>query len=315
MSLKSYLKLVEIQTKVASVIPFLAGSLYARGRFGAIDWVNAGLMLVALLAIDMATTAGNNYMDYKRAFQRHGFGYEVHNAIVRDGMSEGFVKLVLILLLAVATAFGLLLTARTDLLVLALGIGAGLVGFLYSFGPVPISRTPFGELFSGGVMGLLIPFIAVYIQAPAGSLLSWNWTAASLQLNLNWPELLYLALVDLPLFGGIANIMLANNLCDQAEDLANRRYTLPHFVGTKAGLLLFAALYAIGSLAALSLVILGVFPWWFLAFGLTIVPVAGNVRRFFAKQSKAETFALSVKNFVLQGLALCLLLLARVFIQ
>ena len=51
------------------------------------------------------------------------------------------------------------------------------------------------------------------------------------------------------------------------------------------------------------------------AFGLTIVPVAGNVRRFFAKQSKAETFALSVKNFVLQGLALCLLLLARVFIQ
>ena len=47
MNVRSFLKLVEIRTKVASVIPFVIGTLYALYRFGAFDWRNGMLMLDA----------------------------------------------------------------------------------------------------------------------------------------------------------------------------------------------------------------------------------------------------------------------------
>lgn len=308
MGLRSYLKLVEIQTKVASVIPFLAGSLFAYAWFGRFRFADFGIMLVSLLCIDMATTSINNYMDYKRAFRRHGYGYEVHNAIVRDGMSENYVRLVIGLLLAAAVVFGLWLFRRNGLPVLLLGSIAFAVGVLYSFGPVPISRTPFGELFSGGIMGFFIPFLAVYIQAPQGWLVQWSMDGGVFQFGFRWYDLLVIAVASLPFFAGIANIMLANNLCDLAEDLENRRYTLPIYIGTKAGLSVFAALYALGYLAVIGLVAFRAFPWYLAAYWLTLFPVLKNVAIFNGKQEKASTFILAVKNFVLQGVVYCGLL-------
>ena len=65
-------KLVEIQTKVASMIPFLFGTLYALFRFQQFDGYHFALMLASLLSFDMATTAINNYYDYKKRLKRTG---------------------------------------------------------------------------------------------------------------------------------------------------------------------------------------------------------------------------------------------------
>ena len=62
----SFLKLVEIQTKVASMIPFILGTVYSLYRFGKFNGMNFLLMFISLLTVDMATTAVNNYMDYKK---------------------------------------------------------------------------------------------------------------------------------------------------------------------------------------------------------------------------------------------------------
>ena len=70
MNIKSFLKLVEIQTKAASVTPFALGTLIAIYRFGEFNFMNFLLMFISLLCIDMATTAINNYMDYKKAVRK-----------------------------------------------------------------------------------------------------------------------------------------------------------------------------------------------------------------------------------------------------
>ena len=149
MGLASYLKLVEIRTKVASFFPFLGGTLYAAYRFGTLDWPNVFLMLGSLLCLDMATTTLNNYMDYKRARKRSGYGYEVHNAIVRDGLKEGRVLALLAGLVLLSAVFGLILLSRSTWVVLALGALSFIVAAAYSAGPLPLSRTPLGEGFSG----------------------------------------------------------------------------------------------------------------------------------------------------------------------
>jgi 1,4-dihydroxy-2-naphthoate octaprenyltransferase len=304
MTFKSFLKLVEIQTKVASFFPFLLGTVYAYFRFGTFKPMVFGLMLASLLLIDMTTTAINNYMDYKKAVKRHGFGYETHNAIVRDRLHEKYVVSIIIAMLILAVVFGLLLVWQTDLVVLLLGAVSFAAGILYSFGPIPISRTPYGEMFSGSFMGLLIPFIAAYIQAPSGSLIKLAATGSAINLTLNWPELLFLFLITLPTAVGIANIMLANNICDIDDDLANQRRTLPSFLGVKSSVWLFRVLYYIAYVSVAVLIVLRVITWPALIFMLTLIPVELQIRKFAAKQSKQETFVIAVKNFVLLAVSL-----------
>ena len=80
MNLKSFLKLVEIQTKVASIVPFLLGTFYALYTYDNFSFFNFLIMLISLEMFDMATTAINNYIDFKSAKKKEGYGYESHNA-------------------------------------------------------------------------------------------------------------------------------------------------------------------------------------------------------------------------------------------
>ena len=163
MNLKSFLKLVEIQTKIASVTPFLLGIAYTLYRFETIRLLPVLFFLLSMLAFDMFTTCLNNYMDWKRAQKKSGFNYESHNAIVKYSLSEKTVILTLILLFLFAAIFGILTFINADLTVLILGGLSFMIGILYSAGPLPISRTPLGEIFSGFFMGFIIP-IGIYLQ-------------------------------------------------------------------------------------------------------------------------------------------------------
>jgi 1,4-dihydroxy-2-naphthoate polyprenyltransferase len=304
MSFGSFLKLVEIQTKVASVIPFLLGTFYALYRFDNFNIKNFLLMLVSLLCIDMATTAINNYLDYKKANKKHGFGYESHNAIVRDNIKESAALITIFILLASASLFGILLFLNTNVVVLLLGGISFMIGVLYSFGPIPISRTPFGEIFSGGFMGFIITFIAVYIHVFDQNVINVGLQSGVLELNVNLLEVVYILLLSLPAAGGIANIMLANNICDIEDDIENKRYTLPIYIGKKNALKVFAALYYIGYAALAVLLILGAVPLIsIITFG-TFILVNKHIKVFYEKQSKAETFIVAVKNFVVMNVTL-----------
>lgn len=299
MPLRSFFKLVEIQTKVASVIPFLLGTGYALYRFQRFNARNFIFMLISLLAIDMATTAINNYYDYKRARKTIGYNYESHNAIVRDNLRETAVIATIFLLLSIAIAFGLMLYFHTNIIVLVLGAISFLIGILYSFGPVPISRTPLGELFSGILMGFVIVLISSYIHIYDQGIISLSYAKEILSVDMHLTEIIFIFLFSIPTVNGIANIMLANNICDIEDDLENRRYTLPIYIGKEKALKLFKILYYIVYVDVIILLLLKIAPIYSLLVLLTFIPVKKNIDLFYKQQSKKDTFVVSVKNFIM----------------
>ncbi|WP_238903326.1 1,4-dihydroxy-2-naphthoate polyprenyltransferase [Clostridium sp. YIM B02506] len=299
MNIKSFLKLVEIQTKAASVTPFALGTLIAIYRFGEFNLMNFLLMFISLLCIDMATTAINNYMDYKKAVRKYGYGYEVHNAIVKDNLKESHVITVILGLLITAVIFGFILYLNTNIIVLILGAISFVIGVCYSFGPIPISRTPFGEILSGFFMGGIILFLSIYIHISSSEIIGVSLNDAILYLNLNIKEVLYIFLLAIPAIAGIANIMLANNICDREDDIENRRYTMPVYIGNDNALKVFKWTYYIAYVDLVILIILGVEPLLSILALATFIIVNRNIKVFEKEHVKSKTFILSVKNFII----------------
>lgn len=97
--------------------------------------------------------------------------------------------------------------------------------------------------------------------------------------------------------------MLANNICDIEDDMENRRYTLPVYIGRSNALLLFKLLYYVSFLDLIVLLLLGVHPVLVVLLLLTLIPLRRNIALFYEKQEKATTFILAVKNFVLMSMA------------
>ncbi len=300
LKLRSFLKLVEIQTKVASMVPFALGTVWTVYRYGELSFLNFLLMLVSLLCFDMATTAINNYMDYKRARKVSGYNYEEHNAIVRDKLKESTVIAVILNLLSIASVSGFVLFLQTSPVVLVIGVLSFMVGIFYSYGPVPISRIPLGEAFSGFFMGFVITFLSTFIHIHDKiDIVLLSYQDNMLSITLNTVEILQIFLVSLPAVLGIANIMLANNICDIEDDIVNKRYTLPIYIGKEKALKLFKILYYIAYVDILILLFLRVLPLTSALVILTFPIVNKNIRVFFGEQTKKNTFVLSVKNFLI----------------
>ncbi|MBD7913929.1 1,4-dihydroxy-2-naphthoate polyprenyltransferase [Clostridium sp. Sa3CUN1] len=316
MNIKSFLKLVEIQTKVASVIPYFLGTFYALYRYDNFNINNAIIMFLSMIIFDMTTTAINNYMDYAKAIKKEGYGYETHNAIVSHKLNPKIVKLTIVIMLVVAALLGLLLVKNTNIIVLLIGVVSFFIGITYSFGPIPISRTPFGEILSGLAMGFGITFLSIYIHVFDAGILNISFTdLRNINININIIELINIVLVSLSPIMGIANIMLANNICDMEEDIENKRYTLPIYIGKERALNLFKWLYYIGFISIILAVIMGALPVISIVTLLVLKLVEGNIKKFKKLQTKKDTFILAVKNFVITNLIYDLTILGGIILQ
>lgn len=301
MNIKSFFSLVEIRTKVASVIPFMIGTSYAIYRFENFSLKNAIIMFLSMIIFDMTTTAINNYMDYKKAIKKDGYGYEKHNAIVNFSMNPKTVRIIIYLMLIMASILGIVLVKNTDIIVLGLGIISFIIGILYSAGPIPISRTPFGEILSGFAMGFIIIFISTYIHIFDLNIVEFKIASNILGINFNIKELGAIFIVSIPAIMCIANIMLANNICDIDEDIENRRYTLPIYIGKENALNVYKVLYYIGFISIIIGIAFDVLPLISIITLLALKPVNKNVKEFMKLQTKKDTFILSVKNFIIMN--------------
>ena len=105
--------------------------------------------------------------------------------------------------------------------------------------------------------------------------------------------------VATPTISGIANIMLANNICDREDDIENRRYTLPVYVGNNLALKIFKWIYYIAYMDLVVLIIMRVEPVLSILSLLTFIIVNRNIRTFEGEHIKSKTFILSVKNFLI----------------
>lgn len=303
-------ELVEIRTKLASFFPFVLGTLYSIYYFSSFNLLNSVLFFIAMIVFDMATTAINNTMDFVKA---KNMAYrDEENILGRAGLSVKKTATMIIGMIAFAAVIGLVLTYRTNLLLLVLGAACFAVGILYTFGPFPISRMPLGEVLSGFTMGFGIFFIAVYMNVPSEELVALHlaWPAFALEGNL--ASVLAIFLNALPLVFTIANIMLANNICDFETDISNHRYTLTYYIGKPAALKLFAVLYY-GAFASVVMgVLTGTMTIWMLGVFALLPVFRKNIHRFVSNPDKATTFGIAIKSLVLFHVCQILLLVVGI---
>ncbi len=250
-----------------------------------IDWLRTLVFFFSMFLFDLTTTAINNYIDTKTNDQVLQFERRTALAII-------------LILFAMSTALGLYLAYLTDIVVLLLGGLCFLTGVFYTYGPVPISRMPLGEVMSGLFYGLFIPFLLLYINMPEGTYLTLGLGRESIRLELNVMPLVSVLLLAVTPICTTANIMLANNTCDVEKDVKVRRYTLPYYLGKKA-LWLFALLYYACYASIVAMVVLSILSPVCLVSLLTIIPVQRNINIFMERQDKASTFITSIKNYII----------------
>lgn len=313
MSVNVFFKLVEIQTKLASLFPFIIGVLFSMYYFEEVKWSNTLIFFIGMITFDMMTTAINNFMDYKKA-ENSTYKYET-NVVGKEKLEEKTVVRLIFSMLLIACIVGIFLAVQTGWLLLVMGGLCCFIGIFYTFGPVPLSRMPLGEIFSGVTMGLGIFMITIYINTYDQGFFFLSLKEWEFNLTGDLRKLIPVVWASLPMIFTIANIMLANNLCDLDEDITNHRYTLPFYIGRKKGILLFNLLMYASYVTILIGVIVKMYHPIMLVVGLTLPLVVKNMKLFNQKQVKRETFVISIKNLVLFNTAQIIGLVLSLFFK
>ncbi|MEG0275369.1 MAG: UbiA family prenyltransferase, partial [Longicatena sp.] len=283
--LKKFLNYTEIQTKITSLFPFVLtlGILTFEGI--KIQVLPTLVFFIGMFVFDLTTTAINNYIDSKDNGQDIGFTRK-----------QG--KVLIFTMFTIAMASGLYLVAITDLVILFLGMVCFAVGIFYTWGPVPISRQPYGEIISGVLYGYIIPFILIHANAP-GHLVAFGYNQGIVDLQFNILNIIYFLIIFLPPTALTSSIMLANNTCDIDADIAVKRYTLPYYIGRKNAVTLMLGLYVSVYSAIVVGVIFGILPWFALATLATIPVVIKQFNAYRADLIKRISFKFIIKNFII----------------
>ncbi len=166
-----------------------------------------------------------------------------------------------------------------------------LVGFAYTGGPYPISRTPFGELFAGFFLGTVLFLISYFVQAQTVTIQA--------------------ALASLPFLVLIAMILSVNNSCDRISDAKAGRKTLTIVLGKwgTTSLLVVEAVLVVA--LSIALFALGIYP---LVLLIALVPFflfgsfefRAMVRRGFSNSTKQPNMGSIARVYVVFSLCFSL---------
>ena len=240
MKFTQFNRIVEIRTKIISMGTFLTGSLFALATTQSWSWSRFLVMLLAVLFVDMGTTGFNSYFDFINGTDRAQYNLEKDKVLVHEGVSPSLALLISVTLFILAAILGLLLAHWTSYWLIPIGGVSMMVGFLYTGGPYPISRTPFGELFAGGFLGSLLFVLSYYVQT-----LTFKWSAI---------------VVSLPLLLLIGEILMVNNSCDHMADKIAGRRTLAILLGEQKSVIASRSILLGALLVQLLLPLLGLIP-------------------------------------------------------
>lgn len=216
-------QLTRPHTLTAAFVPVLLGTALALP----LTSIDLGLfiaMLIACLLIQAATNMFNEYYDFKRGLDNeHSVG--IGGAIVREGIQPATVMKIALSLYGISMLLGVYICMNSSWWLAAIGLVSMTVGYLYTGGPIPIAYTPFGEIFAGFFMGMLIILIAFYIQTGFVTMIS--------------------VLISVPIVITVGAILLANNIRDHDGDKENGRKTLAIVLGQKRAIFLLAGMFLV----------------------------------------------------------------------
>lgn len=238
-------QLTRPHTLTAAFAPVFLGTMIAL-TYEAIHFPLFIAMLIASIFIQMATNMFNEYYDFKRGLDTED-SVGIGGAIVRNGVKPKTVLNLAFLLYGISILIGIYICLETSWGLALVGLVSMLIGYLYTGGPYPIAYTPFGELVSGVVMGMLLILIAFYIQ---------TGTVTTEAILLSVPSMLL-----------VAAIMMANNIRDLVGDKENGRKTLAILSGRSNAITILMMFFIISYVWIIGLIFLGhLTPWALLVF-------------------------------------------------
>lgn len=235
-------QLTRPHTLTAAFAPVFLGTMISLTYgFGPLNTTIFLAMLIASLLIQMATNMFNEYYDFKRGLDTEE-SIGIGGAIVRNGVKPKTVLNLAFLLYGISMLIGIYICMQTSWWLAAVGLVSMLIGYLYTGGPYPIAYTPFGELVSGVVMGMLLILIAFYIQ---------TGTVTVDAVILSIPSMLL-----------VAAIMMANNIRDIVGDEKSGRKTLAILVGRPTAVTILMLFFLISYIWIITLVVIGYLTPW-----------------------------------------------------
>lgn len=260
-SWKVWWELIRPHTLTASIVPVLLGTVLALldGKF---DGLIFAAMMVASILIQIATNLFNEYYDFKRGLDTEK-SVGIGGGIVRFGMTPQLIMKLALSLYGISVILGVYICASSSWWLALLGAGCMLVGYLYTGGPLPISRTPFGELLSGLFLGYLVILISFFIQ---------TGYVSNTVMFIGVPSWILVSLIN-----------LSNNLRDHDGDKANGRKTLPIVLGPKRAIRFMGIMFAVVYLWLVGLVITDTATPWVLLALLSIPKAVAATKGFIGK--------------------------------
>lgn len=282
MTLKQYFLLSQPEYSTTSLFPAFMGTLYAWYNYGTFRLIFSLLGLLTVVLFQLAISIRDNYLDYFVA-ENKKTGNVQEMVVGKETIPLKNVRFAYYITGAAAFILCLFLIFQTSLVLLYIGLGAMLIGVLYTFGPLPISSTPFGDFFIGLTYGFCIFAAMIYVNA--FDVISFNWLALG-----------QLIVASIPTAITVMAISLANNICDLEEDVEDGRFTLPYHLGVEKALIIFKHFYSAGYLAIVFSVAFGSFPRLVALTLLTYPYILKNIRIFMNKQDKKTTFLTTIVN-------------------
>ena len=256
MNLSQFFALIRPRTLTAAFSPVILGAAMGGTQFQATQPLWLSLLytvgiLICVLSAQIAANIWNEYFDFKSGLDlTQAAGNS--GSIVRDGISPTIIKRWGYITTILPLVLGVALASAVTWWYIPVGILCILTSILYSGGPKPISRTPFGELASGLAMGFAIVGITLFA-----------WIH-----DVHWTYLIP-AVPSTILIGAI---MMTNNLRDFTNDANHGRRTLVILLGRERGLQLLRGLFLISSLWLLAWAICGIMPLTSLLALLSLLP-------------------------------------------
>ena len=256
MNLSQFFVLIRPRTLTAAFSPVVLGAAMGATQFESTQPLWLSLLytvgiLICVLSAQIAANIWNEYFDFKSGLDlTQAAGNS--GSIVRDGISPTIIKRWGYITTILPLVLGVALASAVTWWYIPVGILCILTSILYSGGPKPISRTPFGELASGLAMGFAIVGITLFA-----------WIH-----DVHWTYLIP-AVPSTILIGAI---MMTNNLRDFTNDANHGRRTLVILLGRERGLQLLRGLFLISSLWLLAWAICGIMPLTSLLALLSLLP-------------------------------------------
>ena len=260
-------RLLRPHTLTASFIPVFVGTMFAFIRDDMFHLPLFLAMLLASILIQAATNMFNEYYDFKRGLDTEE-SVGIGGTIVRDGIAPKTVLRLAFLFFGLAILLGIYICIESSWWIAVIGAASMLIGYLYTGGPVPIAYTPFGELFSGFLMGTVILAISYYIQ--------------TLTITIE------AILISIPIAIFIGAIMLSNNIRDLDGDKESGRKTIAILIGRKNAVILLAGMFLFAYIFTAVLILANILPIWSFITFFSIIKAVEVIRGFIGKTEPLE---------------------------